>query len=311
MIHKELLEDLCCPKALIRSKVLDLEVTDDGLKSELDTYPVIDGVPDLRHSSDREGTSYDHILPEWEGPVPDENLSLRIAKAMEIEKGDIEGKKVFLAGVGVGTELDMVLQFNPRVVYALDFSSFIVGLSKKDKYIKKNVHFIIGDICNLSFKPGIFDYVISGGIIQHTRSPELAHRCIWSTINKGGHLNYGHPYLESGHNTKISIDRLRKKYHYMKPEKAKRKLLRYSKFYTFLTNSGLLRFLNRNRIRAPFLLELSGKKSEDLQYHYGSAVDYYMCRYRHMIPQEDVFDWFAKVGGEVRRTPKGFLGTKV
>ena len=97
----------------------------------------------------------------------------------------------------------------------------------------------------------------------------------------------------------------------MKPEKAKRKLLRYSKFYTFLTNSGLLRFLNRNRIRAPFLLELSGKKSEDLQYHYGSAVDYYMCRYRHMIPQEDVFDWFAKVGGEVRRTPKGFLGTKV
>ena len=55
MINSELMNDLCCPQGIVRSEVLDLNVAENCLQSELDTYPVIDGVPDLRFPSDREG----------------------------------------------------------------------------------------------------------------------------------------------------------------------------------------------------------------------------------------------------------------
>jgi len=257
-----------------------------------------------------EGTSYDSILTEWSIPENDEEDSMRLAKAMEIQRSDIEGKKVLVAGVGGGTELDMVLSFEPRIVYALDFSSFVVSHAKSEKYKNKQVQFLIGDICNLPFRPGIFDYIVSSGIIHHARSPELAHRSLWPTLKPGGYLNYGHIYLENIHNARVSLDRLRKQYHDMNAKEAQHRLARYAKIYTFLINSGLLRFMNRTRVRVPFILELSGKKGEDFQFHYDTATDYYMCRYRHMIPRDDVFDWFEKVGCKATRTPKGFLGMK-
>ena len=169
----------------------------------------------------------------------------------------------------------------------------------------------MGDICNLPFKAATFDYVISGSVVQHTRSPELAHRNIWRTIKKGGYVNYASIYGDNIHNTRVSKDRLRMQYHKMDPNEATRRLTRYARFYTFLINTGLLRLLNRTRFRFPFILELSGSSGKDFKYHLASATDYYMCRYRHMIPGEDVLDWFAKVGGEVARTPKGYLGRKI
>ena len=55
----------------------------------------------------------------------------------------------------------------------------MINLSKDPYYKNKNVHFIVGDLCNSLFKNNTFDYVINSAVLQHTRSPELAHRNIW------------------------------------------------------------------------------------------------------------------------------------
>ena len=124
-MNLDVLSDLCCPESLVRSLVVDFTPTENGLRSDLDVYPVVDGVPDLRFPTDREGTSYDNILPQW-AVSRDENVLMGVAKAMNINEKDIRGKKILLAGTGTGFELDMALLFEPRVIYALDFSSFLI-----------------------------------------------------------------------------------------------------------------------------------------------------------------------------------------
>ena len=41
--------------------------------------------------------------------------------SMSIKKKDISGKKVLIAGVAGGTDLDVILSLNPKKVYAIDF----------------------------------------------------------------------------------------------------------------------------------------------------------------------------------------------
>jgi len=196
------------------------------------------------------------------------------------------------------------------MIYAMDFSSFLRTLSKSKKYAGKNIQFVNGDVCNTPFRENVFDYVVSCGILQACRSPELAHRSLWRTIQPGGRLNYGHIYLENEHNNRVSIDRLRKQYHKMPPEKAKRILSRYASIYPYLVDSGIIKIINKIKPIFPFAIELSNKKNVAKHFHFMSATDYYLCRYRHVIDKEDIIDWFRKTGGNVKLTPKGFIGTK-
>ncbi len=55
---------------------------------------------------------------------------------------------------------------------------------------------------------------------------------------------------------------------------------------------------------------MNGIKGQSLSYSTGAAFDHYLCRYRHVIDEDEVLDWFTQTGGEAVRTPKGFLGNK-
>ena len=308
IIIKQVINDLCCPMSLAQFKDCNLTNKNNSLHSTLDTYPIIKGVPDLRLADDRvSGTSYDSILPDWKINNHNHDYT-KMFKYSGIEEKHITGKKVLVAGVGTGTELDLVLKCNPRIVYAIDFSNHLLKLSEDTFYKNKNIYFFIGDLCNLPFKPETFDYVISGGIIHHTRSPELAHRNIWRTIKNKGYLNYIHIYLENLHNRRVSIDRLISNYHNKNVKSAKRNLKYFSYIYFFLIKTRILKFINRKNFRFPFLLELNG--NVNASEYYNGAIDYYLPRYRHVIPTEDVFSWFKQVGSNAQRTPKGFIGRK-
>ena len=57
-----------------------------------------------------------------------------------------------VAGVGGGTELNLILNLKPRFVVAIDFSNFLISLSKKYCYENLPILFIMGDLCNIPFK---------------------------------------------------------------------------------------------------------------------------------------------------------------
>lgn len=312
MLDDEVLSVFCCPAAKAQGRSEPLVVSGDCLVG-LDRYPIRSGVPDLRLSEARKGTSYDHILPEF--PAPDVSVVAETAAKMRVNAEHLRGKRVLVAGVGTGTELDIAISCEPAQVFAVDLSSHVIALAATEKYRNQGVEvvWLMGDVCNLPFVEDAFDYALSSGVLQHTRSPELAHRNIWRSVKPGGFVNYGHIYGDGLHNWLVTIDRNKCRFHMMEPEEAKRRLRRLARVYSFLMNKGLLYLFNRatrGRFRFPMLPENNGKRGETTAYYANAYFDYYLCRYRHVIPSEDVKDWFTQVGAEATRTPKGWLARK-
>ena len=314
MFNSFIKKQLICPLEFNKSsgKVEDNVIKQN--KNEIifknQKYDVVDNVIDMRFLKDREYTSYDNVLTDWK--IPNLKIDSKVLKksidASGINESDIKDKVILIAGTGVGTELNLILNLKPKFVVALDFSDFLISLSKKDYYKNLPILFIMGDLCNIPFKTESFDYIFSGGIIQMTRTPELAHRGLWRVLKKKGYLNYSHIYLENLHNRRVSLDRLFYNLHNKNIKYAKSFLRIYCFIYFILIKTRILKFINRKSWRLPFLLELNG--NVNASEYYNGAIDYYLPRYRHMIKEEDVFDWFVKCGGKVKRTPKGFISKK-
>ena len=306
--------NLICPLQFNKSSGKVEDTITKQSKSEItfknQTYNIVDKVIDMRFLEDREYTSYDNVLRDYN--MSKLKIGNKILKksinAAGIRESDIKDKVILIAGVGGGTELNLILNLKPKFVVALDFSNFLISLSKKEFYKNLPVLFIMGDLNNIPFKTGSFDYIFSGGIIQMTRSPELAHRNLWRVLKKKGYLNYSHIYLENLHNRRVTLDRLFYNLHNKNVKYAKSFLRIYSFIYFILIKTRILKLINRKSWRLPFLLELSG--NINAKEYYTSAIDYYLPRYRHMIKEEDVFDWFVKCGGSAKRTSKGFISQK-
>ena len=124
--------------------MVSLVRNETALVSHSHSYPLIEGIPDFRLTADRDGTSYDAILPEWAGATIDPSTLRSIANAMEIRQSAIKDKTVLVAGIGGGTELNIILGMSPKQIYAIDFSGFVLQLAKQKKY--QGVHFFIGDL---------------------------------------------------------------------------------------------------------------------------------------------------------------------
>mgnify|MGYP001274811209 CR=1 FL=1 len=312
--NKILSSILICPvsfnKTSGKEENCPTKITKNKIYFTGNNYNIIKGVPDLRMPEDRKYTSYDTILTDWSIPNPeiDKNLLKKNIDAAGLNESDIRDKIILLAGIGSGTDINFFLKLKPKFIVALDFSNYLILLSKIKYYKNKPVFFIMGDLCNIPFKTETFDYVFSGGVIHHTRTPELAHRNLWRVIKTKGFLNYSHIYLENLHNRRVTLDRLFYNLHNKNINYAKFFLRIYSLIYFILIKARILKLINRQSWRFPFLIELNG--NANAREYYTAAIDYYLPRYRHMIKEEDVFDWFVKCGGIAKRTPKGFISQK-
>ena len=307
------MKNLYCPVGLAIGMYAPLKYNADksALQSKYGTYPILDEVLDIRCPSNQEVQSYDEIVPEWGCSKISEQKNKNLALVMQINIENIAGKRVLLAGFGGGTEFRMLESLKPSEIYVVEYGNFICDFAKKYKAtLDCKVRFYIGDICNLPFPDNYFDAVITSGIVHHTRTPELAHRSMWRVLKQGGELNYGHIYKVSLHNRRVSVDRERFGFHLMDVNKAKKLLKLYTIFYTFLVNTRLLKLINREWYRLPFLLELNGIPDKDYIYYRNNAFDYYLPKYRHIVYREDVLDWFEQCGVSATKTPKGFSGKK-
>jgi SAM-dependent methyltransferase len=156
---------------------------------------------------------------------------------------------------------------------------------------------------------GSIDVVISHGIIQQTRSPEIAFGEKVRVLKPGGVLSIGNLYSTNLHNQRVTECRHRYLVHQMPRDEAKQFLVRNAKIYTWLQKTGLWRLHRRWPI--PGILQYCNLPGHDFQFYLANAEDYYMARYRHITSSEEVEYWCNRLGAKFAVSEKGFLITKV
>jgi len=302
MNYNDILNILCCPacKSSIYEEV-DLNLSDNKLVcNNMHYYPIKCGIPDLRLNPETEfaAKNYAEIHREFEFDTDRKHTDIWIKKN-GLNASIINGKSVFVAGVGMGHELQCVDTFEPRMVVGIDYSDNIHRFPKLDVRNKGNTIYIQADIHNLPFKSNSFDFVFNGGVMQQLRSPELGFRQLYNVTRGGGIISIGSIYDQSWGNRIISIARWRHMFHKMQYDDAKKKIMRYGRI------SKLFGKFKLGIIPRSFIGEIRVVDS------LGQMMDFYYPEYRHVIDPNEIIQWFNDVGiKEVQKGERQFVGRK-
>lgn len=304
MISKNILENILIdPSVYLKTgKEISLNLVGNFYQTEKNDfkYPIINGIPILKLPHDQESdTSYDDIIPSFGLGNRDTDT---ILKVNSLNINDIRDKTVLLAGTGGGGDIIWLKKLEPKKIICLDYSYSLHLV--KNKFNDSNIEYVVADVCDMPFKSGSFDIVISQGIMQHTRSPEKAFISQIRTLKSGGIFSIGNLYSPNSHNRKINSLRYKLNLHKKNREISKKYIKRSCRIYTLLANTGLYKI--HKRFKFPFVLHYNNKPGQSFDYYYANALDYYMSMYRHLITSEEVKFWCDRLGVYFNKTLKGY-----
>ena len=192
-----LLDILRCPKTgqklVLRHEQCNASEIMEGRLDSVDgrfSYPIISGIPRFVPSSNYAnnfGLQWNHFrqtqLDQFSGKSISAN---RFWAATGWEKEDLKGAWVLDAGCGAGRFAQVALDAGANVI-ALDFSSAVDACFNNLKH-HPNLHVIQGDILSLPLKRGLFPFVYSLGVLQHTPDVKLAFHSLPPMLLPNGKL---------------------------------------------------------------------------------------------------------------------------
>ncbi len=109
-----------------------------------------------------------------------------------LDKNISYNSKVLEVGCGTG-QLSLFLKRYNRLICGIDLSIPSLNLAESFRIRNdiNNVFFLKMNIFNLQFKEGVFDYIISNGVLHHTYDTEKAFSKILTPLKKGGYVIIG------------------------------------------------------------------------------------------------------------------------
>jgi len=176
-------------------------------------FPIIAGVPRLVCDGLREELS--QLYPDFfnsnselfDGKGKSEITDLNERKKSFIAPLPVDffkGKIGLDIGCGAGRHAFQASQSGAEIV-AIDLSQ-AVDAGQHNNTANKLVHIIQADIYNLPFKPGIFDFIYSLGVLHHLPEPENGYQALIPFLRKGGALFI---WLYAFSSRKIALEILR------------------------------------------------------------------------------------------------------
>lgn len=196
-MRADLIDILCCPKTGSRLALKDAvyregEIYSGMLASEdrNECYPIRDFIPRFVSQSnyaDNFGMQWNRFrstqLDSYSGqPIS----SRRFWHATGWNAQDITGQWVLDVGCGAGRFAEVALQAGAKVV-ALDYSSAVDACYANLGH-HPNLHAVQGDIYSLPFRKGVFPFVYSLGVLQHTPDVGKAFASLPPMVAEGGRL---------------------------------------------------------------------------------------------------------------------------
>ncbi|HEY9714698.1 MAG TPA: methyltransferase domain-containing protein [Chroococcales cyanobacterium] len=97
------------------------------------------------------------------------------------------GKMVLDCGCGKGRHIDVVSQFNPKAIFAVDIGDAIDVAYQNCGHLP-NVHIVQGDVANLPFAP-VMDMAFSFGVLDHMDSPAAGVKSMIERLNDDGSIS--------------------------------------------------------------------------------------------------------------------------
>jgi ubiquinone/menaquinone biosynthesis C-methylase UbiE len=100
----------------------------------------------------------------------------------------LEGKKVLDMGCGSGRYTIALAMCGPARVYAIDLgaASIETGAAIAERVGLRNVEFRVGNVLELPYPDGAFDFVFSNGVLHHTADMERGIREFYRVLKPGG-----------------------------------------------------------------------------------------------------------------------------
>ncbi len=104
-----------------------------------------------------------------------------------VKKEFFKNKFVLDAGCGTGRHVYFSNLFGAETTIGVDLSYAVETAQRYNK--SPNTHIIQGDIFNMPFKDGIFDYAFSVGVLHHLPDPEKGFTEIVKKVKKNGSIS--------------------------------------------------------------------------------------------------------------------------
>ncbi len=110
------------------------------------------------------------------------------------------------AGTGLGTKIETIAKRSDAEIIGVDLSGVDYAFENNRKYPNANV--VEADIFNLPFKRGVFDFIVSDGVLHHTPEAKRSFLCLAQLLRKGGVISI-HVYKRMGPIREFTDDLLR------------------------------------------------------------------------------------------------------
>lgn len=198
-----LMKLLDCPEC--RSGSLKLQVNekkeDDIISGEIKCscgarYPVINGIPRFVRNCRQASQVQKRFEYQWKRWGRDEVIFGRTKEesrdfffklaGSKITEGYLRGKYALDAGCGHGLITEIMSESGAFAI-GLDLGSGVEVARYRTKNLP-GVSIVQGDIMNLPFKKGVFDYIWSNGVIHHTPDTRRAFSCLTKILKPGSYL---------------------------------------------------------------------------------------------------------------------------
>lgn len=202
---------------------------------------------------------------------------------VETSESEIRSKTILDAGCGNGM-LTEYFSTNGMISFGMDFSNSVFAAEAKRK--SEDVCFLRGDLQEPPFPEKFFDFIVSNGVIHHTRNTEHTFHKLARTIKQDG---------------KFFIWLYERKGSMMWG--AKRRIFDWLRIFVSRMPSTLQKAIVAMFTKAIFFLyKIAGKKLDYETLHV-DMFDSLTPRWRHYHTPEEVSRWYFESGfGAVRLT---------
>ncbi|MFQ5991450.1 MAG: class I SAM-dependent methyltransferase [Nitrospiraceae bacterium] len=205
---------------------------------------------------------------------------------VQLPREYFKGLTVLDVGCGSGRWTYAMASLGAKVI-AVDFSDAAVEVTREVTRELGEVHVIQASLFRLPFRPEQFDFVVSWGVLHHTRDTQTAFRTIAPLVRLGGEL-YVMVYERRNPLKVMGTELLRMVLRKLPPDK------RYQFCGRLVIHNRLLFQLVRGFIACIPSRDLS--ETLDAQTAQFGLYDWYSPRYNHLHHIEQLRGWFTKAG---------------